>query len=157
MKDFISLNVHDNMPYALSKYISYEKLSPKYQSYLAIFSNIVEPTCYAEAVKDPRWVDAMHAEIEVLENNQTWQVDPLPQGKKSIGCKWIYKVKYKATGEIEGFKARLVAKGYSQTEGIDYQETFSLVIKMGTLRTVLTIAAARKWHIYHMDVYNAFL
>nr|XP_009798318.1 PREDICTED: uncharacterized protein LOC104244565 [Nicotiana sylvestris]XP_016460825.1 PREDICTED: uncharacterized protein LOC107784245 [Nicotiana tabacum] len=80
-------------------------------------SNISEPTLYSEAVKDPKWIDAMKAEIEALQNNHTWDIVTLPTGKIPIGCKWIYKIKYKASGEIERFKARLVAKCFSQKEG----------------------------------------
>lgn len=81
----------------------------------------------------------------------------MPPGKKPIGCKWIYKIKYNASGEFKRFKARLVAKGYSQTEGINYHKTFSPVVMMETLRTVLTIVASRKWFIHQIDVHNAFL
>lgn len=97
----------------------------------------------------------MQAEIAALESNHTWDVVPLPTGKTPIGCKWIYKVKYKASGEVERFKARLVVKGYSQQEGIDYQETFSPVAKMVTVMVVLAVAASKYQHIHRMDVYNA--
>lgn len=92
MKDFVSLSINDNMSYALSKYISYDHVSPKYQYYLSQFSNIVESTFYAEAIKDPRWVEAMKAKILALESNKTWTVVSLPKGKKPIGLNGYIKL-----------------------------------------------------------------
>ncbi|KAH0705523.1 hypothetical protein KY290_010213 [Solanum tuberosum] len=106
--------------YPMGNYVSYNHLSSSYQCYIAASSSLKEPSTYSEAVSDQRWIDAMQLEIQALESNNTWVVTNLPQGKKPIGCRWVYKIKYKATGEIERFKARLVAKGYSQQEGIDY-------------------------------------
>ncbi|XP_059295373.1 uncharacterized protein LOC132048692 [Lycium ferocissimum] len=112
---------------------------------------------YKEAIKDPRWVEALQAEIVALPSNNTWEIVSLPEGKTPIGYKWIYKIKYKASREVERFKARLVAKGYIQQEGIDYQENFSPIDKMGTARTILSIVATKQWDTHQIDVYNAFL
>lgn len=80
----------------------------------------VEPTSYTQAIKNPTWIDAMNKEITALEANNTWTFVPLPPGKRVVGYKWVYKIKFHADGTIERYKARLVAKGYTQSEGIDY-------------------------------------
>ena len=77
--------------------------------------------------------------------------------KKAIGCIWIYKVKYNVDGSINHYKARLVMKGYVQTNTVDYEESFTPVVKMTTLRTVIALVAAKGWHLHQMDVKNAFL
>jgi hypothetical protein len=96
-------------------------------------------------------------EHETLMKNQTWALIELPPGKKPIGCKWVYKVKYKADGMLDKHKARLVAKGFAQKEGIDYEETFAPTAKMGTIRLVLAMVAQFGWKLHQMDVKSAFL
>ncbi|KAL4580545.1 hypothetical protein LXL04_016743 [Taraxacum kok-saghyz] len=117
----------------------------------------VEPQSYKEAASNPEWIKAMNLELEALYRNNTWEITDLPKGRKPIGCRWIYKIKYKSNGEIERYKARLVAKGYNQREGIDYEETFSPVAKIVTVRIVITLAVNKKWNLYQFDINNAFL
>uniref|UniRef100_A0A2N9GQ92 Reverse transcriptase Ty1/copia-type domain-containing protein n=1 Tax=Fagus sylvatica TaxID=28930 RepID=A0A2N9GQ92_FAGSY len=126
-------------------------------SNLTAISTPIEPQFYHEAVKSPHWVDAMSKELEALEANHTWVLTSLPPGKQPIGCKWVYKLKFKSDGTIERYKARLVAKGYNQREGIDYSETFSPVAKLVTVRSFIALAAAQGWPITQLDVNNAFL
>ncbi|GJW09312.1 retrovirus-related pol polyprotein from transposon TNT 1-94 [Tanacetum coccineum] len=74
---------------------------------------ITEPHTYLQASKDPRWVEAMHKELQALESNSTWELTALPTGKTPIGNKWVFRIKFKANGNIERFKARVVAKGFT--------------------------------------------
>ncbi|KAK3005699.1 hypothetical protein RJ639_017625 [Escallonia herrerae] len=92
-----------------------------------------EPTSFSEAVKDERWREAMQREIQALKNNETWEIEDLPPGKKALGCKWVYKIKYNSDGTVERNKARLVIFGNHQIEGIDYTDTFAPVAKMVTV------------------------
>jgi hypothetical protein len=96
----------------------------------------LEPICFEDVIGHALWDKAMNEEMVALDVNRTWELVPLPEGKKVIGCKWVYKVKHNSDGSISRYKARLVAKGYAQTHGIDYEETFAPVAKMVTVRAV---------------------
>ena len=115
------------------------------------------PNSVQEAIKDPRWKNAMNEEMKSLQRNATWEVVDLPTGKKHVGCRWIFSVKYKADGDIERFKARLVVKGYSQTYGINYTETFAPVAKINIVRILLSLAVNFDWSLHQFDVKNTFL
>nr|KYP50444.1 Retrovirus-related Pol polyprotein from transposon TNT 1-94 [Cajanus cajan] len=116
-----------------------------------------EPETTYEALENPEWKKAMIAEFKALMMNKTWTLVPYQGQKNIIDCKWVFKTKYKADGTIERRKARLVAKGFQQTLGLDYDETFSPVIKAITVRIILSIAVHFNWEIRQMDINNAFL
>jgi hypothetical protein len=99
----------------------------------------------------------MDEEMAALDVNATWELVALPKDKKVIGCKWVYKVKHNVDGSVSKYKARLVAKGYAQTYGIDYEETYSPVAKMTTVRAIIAMAATKGWSLHEMDVKNVFL
>ncbi len=81
----------------------------------------------------------------------------LPKDKKTIGRKWVYKVKHNANGYVSRYKARLVVKGYAQIHGIDYEETYSLVAKMTIVRAIIVMATTKGWSLHQMDVRNVSL
>ncbi|KAI3435142.1 RRM domain-containing protein [Psidium guajava] len=116
-----------------------------------------EPSSYEEAAGEPRWEEAMKKEIESIEKNATWTLTELPAGQKPIGLKWVYKLKRNSDGEVVKHKARLVAKGFVQRPGIDFDEVFTPVAKLDTVRLILAIAANRCWEVHHLDVKSAFL
>jgi len=105
-------NTSSRVKYPLNYVLSYDKLSPSYKSFVMSISSHVEPNTYSEAVKYDCW-KAIQSEISALKSNQTWETFLLPKNKTSIGCKWVFKIKYNANGTVERYKARLVAKGYT--------------------------------------------
>lgn len=143
--------------YGIEKVVNYSLLDKESLCFVSSLNKSVEPTCYDDACKDPNWISAMNDEMEALYRNNTWELTDLPNGIKPIGCKWIYKIKYRSNGEIEIYKARLVAKGFNQKEGIDFDETFSSVAKLVTVRCVISIAINNGWVLPQLDINNAFL
>ena len=99
----------------------------------------------------------MSHELTTLMKHGTWDLVPPPSDCQPVGCKWVFRTKRKADGSVDRFKARLVAKGYHQRPGVDYNETFSPVVKPATIRTVLSIVVMHGWELRQMDVNNAFL
>ena len=119
-----------------------------------------DPVTYSEAVKSrdsDKWLGAMKSEMDSMYSNQVWTLVDPPEGINPIGCKWVFKKKIGADGQVETYKARLVAKGFRQKHGIDYDETFSPVAMLKSIRILLAIAAYHDYEIWQMDVKTAFL
>ncbi|CAI7801563.1 unnamed protein product, partial [Closterium sp. NIES-53] len=119
-----------------------------------------EPATVEEALSGPQkeeWKAAMDAEFNSLIENQTWELVELPEGRRPISGKWVFKVKSGADGALERFKSRLVAKGFQQKEKVNFGEIFAPVVKPVTLGTVLAGAAVKGWHVKQMDITTAFL
>ncbi|CEG39881.1 gag-pol polyprotein [Plasmopara halstedii] len=118
------------------------------------------PTTFKSAMESSEaveWREACNSEIESLRRNKTWELVPLPHGRKAIGNRWIFRVKENQNGEIERYKARLVAKGFAQKYGIDYKETFAPVAKFTSIRVLLSLSAKYNLTVHQMDVKTAFL
>ena len=96
-------------------------------------------------------------EMQVLDDNGTWNLVQFSAGKKAIGCRWVFAVKVNPNGSITRLKARLMAKGYTQTYGVDYSDTFSFVAKMTYVRLFISLAATNNWDLHQLDIKNVFL
>ncbi|GJY69944.1 ribonuclease H-like domain-containing protein [Tanacetum coccineum] len=133
LNDFI---VEGKVKYGVERVVNYANLNLDSFCFATALNKISEPTCYEKSILDSTWIDAMNSEIEALNENHTWIITNLPPGRKAIGNKWIYKIKYKSSSDIDRYKARLVVKGCSKKEGVDFDETFSPVVKMSTARYI---------------------
>ncbi|KAH9686754.1 Disease resistance protein [Citrus sinensis] len=116
-----------------------------------------EPTTVSKALQDPTWHQAMTDEYQALLHNHTWTLVKPTHPIKAIGNKWVFRIKYNPDGSVSRYKARLVAKGFHQTQGLDFNETFSPVIKSSTIRIILSMAVMNHWVLRQIDINNAFL
>ncbi|GJU33275.1 ribonuclease H-like domain-containing protein [Tanacetum coccineum] len=126
--------LNSNVKYYIEKYVNYAKLDSVNLCFATSLNKSIEPSYLSEAMSDPNWVEAVNNEIEALNRNNTWTI-----------C------------EIEINKGGLVAKGFSQREGFDYDETFSHVVKMVTVRCLIGLAVVNNRSLYQLDVNNTFL
>ncbi|XP_018403755.1 PREDICTED: retrovirus-related Pol polyprotein from transposon TNT 1-94 [Cyphomyrmex costatus] len=136
---------------------------PKNFSDFIVYKAVVisdDPETVKEATKRPDrklWIEAMQREYDSLLENKTWDLVDLPPSKTALTSKWIFKIKRNANGEIERHKARLVIRGCSQKRGIDYEETYSPVVRYGTIRVLFALAAKYDLDVDHIDAVTAFL
>jgi hypothetical protein len=119
--------------------------------------SLIEIQSMDNAEEREGWMQPTRKEMKSLIENETWELEPLPLGRKAIGCKWVWKTKLGESGEIIKRKARLVAKGFTQRYGVDYNDTWAPTAKQSSVRTVLAIGNAKGWSIKHSDVPSAYL
>jgi hypothetical protein len=119
-----------------------------------------EPLTYTEAMMGPnseKCLEAMEFELKSMHDNQVWNLDDQIDGVRPVDCKWIFKKKLDMDGNVHIYKARLVAKGFRQIQGVDYEETFSPIAMLKSVRILLAIAAYYDYEIWQMDVKTSFL
>jgi ATP-binding cassette subfamily B (MDR/TAP) protein 1 len=123
-------------------------------------SDVLEPECFSEAMKDKNkkeWNKAMKEEMDYLHKNHTYELVKLPKGKKFLKNKWVYIIKQEEHTSHPRYKARLVVKGFIQRKGIDFDEIFSPMVKMTSIRMILGAAASLNLEVKKMDVNTTFL
>ncbi|GJX91086.1 putative ribonuclease H-like domain-containing protein [Tanacetum coccineum] len=123
----------------------------------ACFLSQIEPKKVTQALDDESWVEAMQEELFQFKLLNVWTLVDLPEGKKAIGTKWVYRNKKDQRGVVIRNKARLVAQGHRQEEGIDYDEVFAPVARIEAIRLFLAYASYMDFTVYQMDVKCAFL
>jgi hypothetical protein len=119
-----------------------------------------DPQTVSEALSSPEaadWKKAMNAEYEALKRNQTWIIVDRPQGKKTVESRWVLRTKFKKDGSVDRRKARLVAKGFTQKPGIDFNETFAPVARLGSIRLFMAIAVELGLQVHQLDFTSAYL
>ncbi|GJW53150.1 ribonuclease H-like domain-containing protein [Tanacetum coccineum] len=126
-------NVFSEVKYGLEKYVGYSKLNSEIFCFVTQLNKSIEPKSYFEASKYPHWTDAINQEMDALLRNGTWEIVELPEGRKAIGSKWIYKIKFRSSGD------------------------FSPVVKMVTVRCLLKVVVSMSWSVFQLDVNNIFL
>ncbi|GKB72941.1 putative ribonuclease H-like domain-containing protein [Tanacetum coccineum] len=123
----------------------------------ACFLSQEEPKKVVQALKDPSWIEAMQEELLQFKLQEVWTLEELPNGKRAIGTKWVFRNKKDERGIVIKNKIRLVAQGYTQEEGIDYDEVFAHVARIEAIRLFLAYALFKDFVVYKMDVKSAFL
>ncbi|KAI4365385.1 hypothetical protein MLD38_021374 [Melastoma candidum] len=116
-----------------------------------------EPTSIDEALADPNWIIAMQEELNQFERNKVWTLVQRPKDSSVVGTKWVFRNKLDESGSVVRNKARLMAKGYSQSEGIDYDETYAPVARLEAIRLLLAYACYNDFKLFQVDVKSAFL
>ena len=117
-------------------------------------STIEEPVSVKDALMQKEWIDAMNSEMDSLHDNDVWDLVELPKDQNVVGSKWVFKLKRNEDSSVERCKARHVAQGYSQEKGLNYDETFSPIVRSESFRSVIVLASK---NVHQLDVTTAFL
>ena len=141
----------------ISSFVSYIHLSSSSCSFIASLDSISLPNTVREALSHPSCRSAMIDEMQTLNDNSIGDLVPLPTGKKTIGCHWVFAVKFNLDGSVARLKARLVTKGYAQSYGVDYSDIFSPVAKLRYVRLFISLATSYDWDLHQLDIKNVFL
>jgi hypothetical protein len=126
-------------------------------TYSAAKTSSVVTSSLSTALEHPLWRQAMNEEFEALIKNKTWHLIPPRAGLNVIDSNWVFKLKYKPDDTIDRYKAKLVAKGFKQQYDVNYDDTFSPVVKPTTIRLLLSLAISQDWCLRQIDIQNAFL
>ena len=141
----------------ISHFVSYDRLSPSFRAFALLVASESIPQSHVEATQVREWKAAMDHEVQALVSRGTWTLVPCPADANIVMCKWVFTIKYHPDGTIARHKARLVARGFTQAYGIDYTETFSPVVRLNSLRVLLSLAVNQAWSLHQLDVSNVFL
>ena len=129
-------------PHPIYNFLSFHRLSLPYFVFVSTLSSVSTPKSTSEALYHPSWKQAMTEEMDVLYSNGPWELVALPPSKSLVDCRWVYTVKVGPDGQIDWLKAHLVTKGYTQQYGSDYYDIFSLVVKITSVRLLLSMCYA---------------
>jgi hypothetical protein len=156
LQDFMSSGDKDNAPSTLGSRMA-ARQTPLNMAMTELSTD--EPRSYREAMAGPQaeqWTGGCIKEMDQLHHNKTWVLVKPPPDTNIVGCKWVMKLKVMPDGSVK-YKARLVAQGFTQKPGIDYEETYSPVVRYASLRALFGLAAHYSWEVHHMDVKSAYL
>ena len=119
-----------------------------------------DPNTHKYAVRTPEadsYKSVIEEEMKCLTDNGTWELTDLPEDRQVVKCRWVYLTKRDTQGNVTHYHAYLVAKGFSQTAGVNYEETFTLIARLDSLRLLLSLTANCDMEVHHIDIKSAYL
>ena len=140
----------------ISHFISYDHLTPSFHQFALSLSSMSLPRSYKEVLNNSAWKVAMDEEMVALLSRGIWDLVTPSIGSDIVGYRWVFIVKYKPYETVDKYKAKLV-KGFTQTNGVDYFETFSSVARLNSIRVIISVAVSKEWPMFQFDAKNAFL